>query len=73
MRLTTDEEFSKIEKKVLIEVLKHIGEFDAIENQKKFQRSSNKIFVRYCKFGNARKILMFKTSVEEPNVYILLR
>ena len=49
MRLTTDEEFSKMEKKVLIEV-KHIGESDAIENEKKFQRSSNKIFVRYCKF-----------------------
>ena len=37
MRLTTNEEFSKMEKKDLIEVLKNIGEFDAKENEKSFE------------------------------------
>ena len=37
MRLTTDEEFSKMEKKDLIKILKNIGEFDAKENEKSFE------------------------------------
>ena len=37
MRLTTDEEFLKMEKKDLIEILKNIGEFDTKENEKNFE------------------------------------
>ena len=44
MRLTTGEEFSKMEKKDLIKILKNIGEFDVKENKKvrkvkKFERT----------------------------------
>ena len=43
MRLTTDEEFSKMEKKDLIEILKNIGEFDAKGNEKSFKDLLTKV------------------------------
>ena len=43
MRLTTDEEFSKMEKNDLIEILKNIGELDVKENQKRFEDLLKKV------------------------------
>ena len=43
MRLTTDEEFSKMKKKDLIKILKNIGEFDARENEKSFEDRLKKV------------------------------
>ena len=110
MRLTTDEEFSKMEKNDLIEILKNIGELDVKENQKRFEDLLKKVKkferTRYLvcwhdgsSVGNHSHLLVTvyvlydtvsflsdneyylkhkkninaQASVEEPNMYILVR